>query len=214
MTGFLEGLGRFALPMRPASHHRWLAYALLAIGVSGLVQAHTWHEWYAPIATLSWLAIIIGTLLGLSVPMMMLLGVSTLQVPGVVQSSVLASAGPQRHLTETTYVATHIHYPLLLAAAGIILAAFYHYLPRLAGYRYNEYLGGAHFWMTFIGLVMMFMPENVPFHFLLIPRRYLDYPETFLMWQRWWWYGLCLVALGGLIFAYILVDTYRRKRPV
>ena len=65
---------------------------------------------------------------------------------------------PDLHLHDTYYVIGHFHY---VVAPGTILALFagiYHWYPKATGRVMNELLGKIHFWGSFIGMNVVFMP--------------------------------------------------------
>ncbi|MDB5534245.1 MAG: hypothetical protein JWO28_2560 [Hyphomicrobiales bacterium] len=218
MNGFIEGLRSFALPMREASRYRGFSYALLVIAGFLLIFAHPVPTLFAILLAV----VICAGSIGFSVPLMWLAGLAGLLAFMAKTGIVLANAGVDRHLHETYYVVQYPRYVLVLLAAVVLIAAVYQLLPRMSGYRYNEYLGMLHVWTTLAGVTWMVAPQFpmmfVPNKLEGIPRRYLDYPEAFVVWNKWydqwWWDGLFLLALGGLIFVYVLIDTYRRKQPI
>jgi hypothetical protein len=78
------------------------------------------------------------------------------------------------------------------------------------GYMYNEFLGKLHFWVTFIGVNLMFFPQ----HFLGLagmPRRYIDYPDAFAGWNYVSSIG-SYISFGVLIFLYRLFRGLHRKK--
>ncbi len=76
---------------------------------------------------------------------------------------------------------------------------------------YNETLGKLHFWVTFIGVNLVFFPQ----HFLGLagmPRRYVDYPDAFAGWNFISSVGSYISAVGVFIFLYMLYDAFSKKR--
>ena len=81
----------------------------------------------------------------------------------------------------------------------------------MTGYMYNETLGKLHFWVTFIGVNLVFFPQ----HFLGLagmPRRYVDYPDAFAGWNFVSSIGSYISAVGVLVFLYMLLDAFAKKR--
>ena len=123
---------------------------------------------------------------------------------------VLANAGVDRALHETYYVVAHFHYVLSLGAVFALFAGFYYWIPKMTGYMYDETLGKIHFWIMFIGVNVTFFPQ----HFLGLagmPRRYVDYPEAYSLWNEVSSAGALLSGASVLLFLYIIYDLSARK---
>jgi cytochrome c oxidase subunit 1 len=86
-----------------------------------------------------------------------------------------------------------------------IFAGWYYWFPKMSGYMYNETIGKAHFWVTFIGVNLTFFPM----HFLGLagmPRRIPDYPDAFAGWNEVASVG-ALISYAGTIW-FVLVALY------
>jgi len=80
----------------------------------------------------------------------------------------------------------------------------------MSGYMYSETIGKLHFWMTFIGVNIVFFPQ----HFLGLagmPRRIADYPDAFAGWNFVSSIGSMISAAGTLVFFYGVVYAFMRK---
>ena len=78
----------------------------------------------------------------------------------------------------------------------------------MTGRQYPEWAGKVHFWMMFIGANLTFFPQ----HFLGrqgMPRRYIDYPEQFALWNYVSSMGAFLSGLSFLFFFGIVFYTLR-----
>jgi cytochrome c oxidase subunit 1 len=80
----------------------------------------------------------------------------------------------------------------------------------MTGYMYNETIGKIHFWLTFIGVNIVFFPQ----HFLGLagmPRRYVDYPDAFAGWNFVSSIGSYISGFAVLVFLYGMVLAFVKK---
>jgi len=99
-----------------------------------------------------------------------------------------------------------------IAAVFSIFAGWYYWFPKISGYMYNETLGKLHFWLTFVGVNVVFFPQ----HFLGLagmPRRIPDYPDAYAGWNHVSSYGAYISTLGLIVFLFSLAEAFIKKRP-
>jgi len=204
---------------KPIFGYLGMAYAMVAIGFIGfIVWAHHMYtvgldvntKAYFVFATMvvavptgikvfSWIATMWGGSIEFKTPMLWALGFIFLFVVGGVTGVVLANAGVTTLLHDTYYVVAHFHYVLSLGAIFAIFAAFYYWIGKMSGRQYPEWAGKLHFWITFIGVNVVFFPM----HFLGLahmPRRYVDYPEVYAFWNEVSTFGSYITAVGVVWF--------------
>ena len=210
-----------------------MVYAMVAIAVLGfVVWAHHMYtvgmsltqQSYFMLATMviavptgvkifSWIATMWGGSIEFKTPMLWAFGFLFLFTVGGVTGIVLSQAAVDRVYHDTYYVVAHFHYVMSLGAVFAIFAGIYFYLPKMSGRMYPEWAGKLHFWAMFIGANLTFFPQ----HFLGrqgMPRRYIDYPDAFALWNLVSSWGAFLSFASFVFFIGVIAWTLLRGRVV
>src|SRR5215218_3760786 len=213
---------------KPIFGYRMMAFSLLAIVLLGFtVWAHhmfvsgmqSWIRIPMMVTTaiiavptgikiFSWLATLWRGVLHVDTPMLWALGFLTMFTLGGISGVMLAMVPLTIHVSDTYFIVAHIHYVLYGGSLFTIFAGVYYWFPKMTGRMFDERLGKAHFWLTFVSFNATFAPMHV-IGVQGMPRRVADYPEQFASWNLAISLSSFVLGLSTLFFVYNMVSSWR-----
>ncbi len=173
-------------------------FLTLIIAVPSAVKVFNW------IATL-WRGNIIFT-----VPMLFSIGFVSLFISGGLTGIILGNSALDIQVHNTYFVVAHFHLVMGSSAFFGMFAGVYHWFPKMFGRMMDDKLGYVHFWLTFIGVYMVFMPM----HYVGIagfPRRYYSW-TSFDLFQSFanvnMYISLAAIVAWGAQFIFLFNFVY------
>jgi cytochrome c oxidase subunit I len=160
---FVWGHHMFISGMSPYSG---MAFSILTLSI-GVPSA---------IKTFNWLGTLWGGRIRFPSPMLFAIGFVSLFVAGGITGLVLGQTTLDLSMHDTYFVLAHFHLVMGVAAIFGIFAGIYFWFPKMFGRMMNETLGKLHFWVTFVGVYLIFAPMHI-MGIVGMPRRYAQFTE-------------------------------------
>ncbi|MFN8438980.1 MAG: cbb3-type cytochrome c oxidase subunit I [Cytophagales bacterium] len=106
--------------------------------------------------------------------MLFSIGLVSVFISGGVTGIILGNAALDVQLHDTYFVVAHFHLVMGSASFFGFMAGVYHWFPKMFGRMLDPKLGYIHFWLTFLGVYMVFFPMHYQ-GIAGFPRRYYTY---------------------------------------
>jgi cytochrome c oxidase subunit 1 len=214
---------------KPIFGYKAIAYSTLFIAFySMLVWGHhmftvglsTWLDSFFMISSMiiaiptgikvfNWVATLWRGNLIFDTPLLWALGFIALFTIGGLSGIFLAAFPFDWQAHDTYYVVAHFHYVLFGGSIFAIFGGVYYWWPKMFGRLLDERLGKWHFWLTFAGFNLVFMPQHM-LGLIGMPRRIWTYHHGGL----WEVYNMIssigsgIMAIGILVF---VVNVWRTQ---
>ncbi len=196
--------------------HHMFAVGLPLLGLALFGAASMMISIPSGIQVFAWTATLLNTRrVVLSTPLLFVLGFIVTFVLGGITGVMVAAVPFDWQVHDTYFVVAHFHYVLVGGVVFPIFAAFYYWLPKITGRRYDERLGRLAFWLLFVGFNLTFLPQHSA-GLLGMPRRVFTYSGDLGLtpYNLASTIGSYVMALGVLVFGFSLVHAVWRGEPV
>jgi cytochrome c oxidase subunit 1 len=159
----------------------------------------------------NWIFTMWGGNLRFTVAMKFAISLVALFTIGGISGVMHASPPADLQQTDTYFIVAHFHYVLVAGSLMGLWGGIYYYFPKITGRLLSEKIGNWHFWLTFVGVNLTFMPMHWSGLYGM-PRRIYQYDagqgwDVFNMMSS---VGAYLQFVAGLVFAYNIIRSRKK----
>ena len=113
----------------------------------------------------------------LTIPMLFSIAFLLFFINGGMTGLFLGNATVSMPLSDTLFVVAHFHMVMAVAPVMVVCGAIYHWYPKITGRWYHQGMASFHFWVTFVGSYLVFLPMHY-LGIMGVPRRYFEITGT------------------------------------
>jgi cytochrome c oxidase subunit I len=125
----------------------------------------------------AWITTILTGTPDFKTPLLWIVGFIVFFILGGLSGITVAAIPFDQQVNASYYIVAHFHFVIFGGAVFPILGGMYYWFPKVTGRMYNERVGQASFWLSFIGTWATFLPMHVA-GIDGMPRRIYTYPAS------------------------------------
>lgn len=117
------------------------------------------------------------------------------------------------YLHDTYYVDAHFHFSIVIIILFGFFGLAYVVFEKAFKCSYNRVFAFIQFAVFYLGVFFLSVPQ-ISLSLKGMPKRYVDYPEAFRLWNLVALIGGWLILISGAAFILVVIEALVKKRPI